>query len=343
MPELRKDPISGRWVIISTERSKRPDDFKAAAHASPDQFADTCPFDENREHMTRQEVFAFRQKGTSRDEPGWWVRVVPDNDPLLQIEGDLGRMGVGMFDMMNGIGAHELIVETPRHGEYIPDMEEAQIEKIIWSYRDRMIDLYRDKRFKYVLVFKNHHINSEMTFGHSVSQIVATPILPKQIKEEMAGAKTYFNFKERCLYCDIIRQELADGERMIDENNSFLLFSPFASRSPFEVNIFPKEHAPSFTGITKDEVLDLSSMLKRLLRKLRSGLNDPPYNLMLHTRPAFVGHGKEGATIDMDFHWHVEIVPKMTRLAGFEWGSGFYINPTSPEEGAQFLREYKDY
>lgn len=343
MPELRKDPISGRWVIISTERSKRPDAFAAEPHPLAKSYAERCPFDENREHMTRPEIVSFRRKDSSRDEPGWWVRVVPHTSPILQIEGDLGRMGVGMFDMMNGIGAHELVVETPRHDEHIPDMEEAQVEKIIWAFRDRMVDLYRDKRFKYVLIYKNYRITPEVTFGHSISQIVATPILPKQVKEEMAGAKTYFNFKERCIYCDILRQEQADGERVIDENNSFLLFAPYASRSPFEVNIFPKQHSASFTSISKDEVIDLAVILKRFLKKIRAALKDPRFNLMVHTRPSFVGQEREGDTIDHDFHWHVEIVPKLTKLAGFEWGSGFYINPTSPEEGAQFLRDYKDF
>jgi len=343
MPELRKDPISGRWVIISTERSKRPDAFVPEAQPSPADYGDSCPYDEGREYMTRPEIMALRRKGTGKDGPGWWVRVVPNNVPVLQIEGDLGRTGVGMFDMMNGIGAHELIIETPKHGEVLPDMEETQIERILWACRDRIVDLYRDKRIKYVLIFKNSGINPETTFFHSIIQIVATPILPKQIKEEMAGAKTYYDFKERCLYCDIMRQELADGDRVIDENNSFLLFAPYASRSPFEANIFPKQHASSYTSITKDEVTDLAVILKRFLRKIRAGLKDPPYNLMLHTRPAFVGQRQEGATIEMDYHWHVEVVPKLTKLAGFEWGSGCYINPTSPEEGAKFLRDFKDY
>jgi UDPglucose--hexose-1-phosphate uridylyltransferase len=343
MPELRKDPVSGRWVIISTERSKRPDDFVIKPLLRVGTFEEKCPYDEGREDRTCSEILSYRRKSTAKDSPGWWVRVVPCGLPLMKIEGNLERRGVGMFDMMNGIGAHEFIVETPRHEQHLPDMDEAQIEKILWAYRDRIIDLYRDKRIKYVFIFKNHLINPELTYHHSLSQLIALPILPKHLKEEMAGAKAYYDFKERCLYCDIIRQEIADGERVVDENRNFLLFIPYASRSPFEVNIMPKSHSSSYTSISKEEVMDLAVILKRYLKRIKAALNDPPYNLMLHTRPAFVSTPHKVSTIDKDYHWHIEVVPTLTKLAGFEWGSGFYINPTSPEDGAEFLRNLKDY
>jgi UDPglucose--hexose-1-phosphate uridylyltransferase len=343
MPELRKDPISGRWVIISTERSKRPDAFAAEEMPPPEFYAESCPFDEGRETLTREEIVALRGRDTVKNGPGWAVRVIPNKVPVLQVEGDLARYGVGMFDMMNGIGAHELIIETPRHGEFIPDMDEIHIQQILWVFRDRMVDLYHDSRIKYVLIFKNHRISPEVTYGHCISQLIAMPILPKQLKEEMAGAKTYFDFKERCIFCDIIRQELADGDRVIDENNSFIIFAPYASRSPFEANIFPKKHSALYNNITKEQVSDLAAILKRFLRKVRAALKDPPYNVMMHTRPSFVGRGQDTPTLELDYHWHLEFVPKLTKLAGFEWGSGFYINPSSPEEGAKFLRDFKDY
>jgi len=343
MPELRKDPISARWSIISTERSKRPEAFVANAPKRTDALDATCPFDEGREDQTCPEILSYRKKDSDKNGPGWSVRVVPNSEPVLKVEGDLGRRGVGMFDMMNGIGAHEIIIETPRHEEHIPEMENSQVENILWAYRDRIVDLYRDKRIKSVMVFKNHRINPEFTHNHSLSQLIALPILPKHVKEEMAGAKDYYDFKERCLYCDIVRQEIAEGIRVVDENKNFLLFCPYASRSPFEVNIIPKEHNSAYTTITKEAIMDLAEIIKRYLKKIKAALNDPPYNMMFHTRPSFVTPRQTVSTIDKDYHWHIEIVPKLTKLAGFEWGTGFFINPTSPEEGASFLRNLEDY
>jgi len=343
MPELRKDPISARWVIISTERSKRPDDFATDLVADSNSLDASCPFDEGREDRTNPEILSYRKKDTAGNEPGWTVRVVPNDKPVLRVEGDIGRRGVGMFDEMNSIGAHEIIIETPRHGEHIPEMEDAHIENILWAYRDRIVDLYRDKRIKSVMIFKNHRNNPEFSHHHALSQLVALPILPKHLKEEMAGAKDYFNFKERCLYCDILRQEISDGVRVVDENKNFLLFCPYASRSPFEVNILPKDHNAAYTSITKEAIMDLAEIVKRYLRKIKAALNDPRYNMMLHTRPSFVSSRSPVSTIDKDYHWHIEIVPILTKLAGFEWGSGFYINPTSPEDGADFLRNFEDY
>jgi UDPglucose--hexose-1-phosphate uridylyltransferase len=343
MPELRKDPISERWVIISTERSKRPGDLAVVAPPRPAHQQENCPFDEGREEKTRPEILSFRAKGTDRNQPGWSVRVIPHENPVLEVEGEMERRGAGMFDEMNGIGAHEVIVETPRHDEHFPEMEDGQVEKVLWAYRDRIIDLYRDKRVKYVLIFKNHGDNPEFSYGHSLSQLIALPILPKHMKEEMGGAKAYYDFKERCLYCDIIRQELAEGVRVVDENKNFLMFIPYASRSPFEVIILPKEHHSAYTSITKDEVMDLAVIVKRYLGKIKSLLNDPPFNMILHTRPSFVTSSKAVSTLDKDFHWHFEVVPTLTKLAGFEWGSGFYINPMSPEEGANALRNSHEY
>ncbi len=343
MPELRKDPISGRWVIISTERSKRPGDLAVVAHPRPDALAKDCPYDEGRENSTRPEILSYRMKGTERNQPGWSVRVVPHDHPVLEVEGDMGRRAVGMFDEMNGIGAYEIVIESPRHDEFIPEMEDAQVEMVLWAYRDRIIDLYRDQRVKYVLIFKNHGINPEFSYGHALSQLIALPILPKHLKEEMSGAKAYYDFKERCLYCDIIRQELSDGLRIVDENKNFLVFIPYASRSPFEVIILPKQHQSAYTSISKDEVMDLAVIVKRYLAKIKKILNDPPFNMILHTRPSFVSSTGTISTIDQDFHWHFEVVPTLTKLAGFEWGSGFYINPMSPEDGANALRNSDEY
>lgn len=338
MPELRKDPIIGRWVIIASERAKRPHDFKREEEAKSPELP--CPYCEGNESKTPPEVFAVRRYQSKPNEAGWSVRVVPSISALLRIEGDLGRRGQGMYDLMNCVGAHEIVIETPKHIANIADLEEEQIVNVIDSYVERFLQLSKDERFKYVLMFKNYgrtaggsHLN------HAFSQLIAMPINPKRVKEELAGAKRYFEFKERCVFCDIIKQELTQGERVIMDIDGMLAVSPFASRFPFEVWILPKDHSCDFFNLRPECRRGLAGILKRVMSKLKVSLNDPPYNYVLHTAPfrrPKVGYWK---TVDLDFHWHIEIMPRLTRVAGFEWGTGFYLNPTSPEEATKVLRE----
>lgn len=342
MPELRKDPISDRWVVISTERGRRPSDFKAADASSMQDEAKTCPFDEGSESKTPPEVLSYRKPGTAKNSPGWYVRVMPNKFPALIIEGEVNRTGIGLFDMMSGIGAHEVIVETPRHGETITDMEDSQVEKILWAYKERIHDLEKDKRFRYVLVFKNHGREAGASLSHSHSQLIATPITPRYVKLELTNARQYFIEKERCIFCDLIRQELSYGERIVNENENFITFAPFASRFPFEMWLLPRKHYYSFTEINEEETKQCAKMLKDILLRLKKTLRDVPYNYVVHTAPNIIpraGRPDYWGTVQYDFHWHIEIIPKLTQMAGFEWGSGLYINPTSPEEAAKYLRE----
>jgi UDPglucose--hexose-1-phosphate uridylyltransferase len=327
MPELRKDPIIGRWVIISTERAMRPDDFVGA---SGDFRRGFCPFCYGNEDRTPPEVLAYR-KGQP-DTPGWTLRAVPNKFPALQVEGDLDRRGEGMFDKMNGIGAHEVIIETPEHNLQLADLPQDRVEDVIWSYRDRFVDLKKDKRFQYILIFKNHGRAAGATLEHSHSQLIALPIIPKRVSEEIEGAKRYFSYKERCVYCDIIRQEMDTGARVIHENKSFISMAPFCPRFPFETWIVPKTHEAGFEDSSREEVKQLAQILKNTLMRMNKSLNDPPYNFLIHTSPI------ENKS-QIYYHWHIEIMPKLTKVAGFEWGTGFYINPTSPEESAKFMRE----
>lgn len=198
MPELRKDPIHGRWVIISTERSRRPSDFAADERRSAGGF---CPLCEGNEDRTPPEIIALRDNGTSPNSPGWTLRVVPNKFPALRIEGELNREGEGIYDKMNGIGAHEVVIETPRHEETLATLPLKNVENVLLAYRDRIIDLRRDQRLRYVLVFKNHGIAAGASLEHSHSQIIALPIVPKRVSEEVEGAKTYFNYKDRCVFC----------------------------------------------------------------------------------------------------------------------------------------------
>jgi len=329
LPELRKDPIIGRWVIISTERGKRPTDFHSVAKTREPKH---CPFCSSNEGSTPPEVFAIRDNGSAPNTPGWSLRVVPNKFPALKIEGDLNREGVGIFDKMNGIGAHEVIIETPDHMKDLVDLEFEDFRNVIRAFRERIIELKKDSRFKYILVFKNQGELAGASLEHSHSQLIATPILPKRVMEELLGAKRYYDYKERCIYCDIIRQELNDNIRIIAVNDMFIAIEPFASRFPFETWVLPRFHESNFEKLRGDTIANLVSLLKETLQKLRIALNDPPYNLMLHTAPLDDGYPEE-------YHWHIEIIPKLVKVAGFEWGTGFYINPTAPEDAAKFLNE----
>jgi UDPglucose--hexose-1-phosphate uridylyltransferase len=258
--------------------------------------------------------------------------VVPNKFPALQIEGDLNRQGDGMYDMMNGIGAHEVVIETPEHGQTLAGMSERGVEDVLWSFRDRILDLKKDQRFRYILVFKNHGEAAGASLEHPHSQLIATPIIPKRVQEELDGAKEYYNYKERCVFCDIIRQESNQGARMICENDDFIAIAPYAARFPFETWILPKTHDPFFEDAQKHEYVDLSKLLREPLLRQEKVLTNPPYNLMVHNSPLRESDGRH-------YHWHIEVLPKLTRVAGFEWGSGFYINPTPPEEAAKYLRD----
>ena len=331
MPDLRRDPIVGRWVIISTERSGRPHDFVQLQPARPISTA-LCPFCPGQERLTPKEIMAYRLQPAEPNSPNWTVRVVPNKFPALQVEGDMGREGIGLYDRMNGIGAHEVIIETPEHTSGLADMSGKKIEDVLWTYRDRMLDLRKDQRFRYILIFKNHGASAGATLEHSHSQLIALPVVPTSVLDELDGCRTHYQQKERCIYCDIVRQALSDGHRIVAENPEFLCVTPFAPRFPFEMWILPKRHAAYFEEIQKSQFEFLAAMLSEALRRMDKVLARPAYNFMLHSSPL---HEKTGDY----YHWHLEIIPKLTQVAGFEWGSGFYINPVSPEESAKFLRD----
>ena len=338
MPELRKDPVVGRWVIISTERAKRPDEFLPLSPVAEGAQTE-CHFCEGHESQTPPEILAIRPAGTQPNTPGWSVRVVSSVSPVLRIEGTLERRARGLYDVTSGTGAHEIVVETPRHIPSLTQLDEGQIARVVEVYTRRMSDLEKDTRFKYALLFKNYGTAAGAGRSwHSRSQLIALPVNPIRLKDELFGARQYFDLKERCIFCDILRQELDSQKRVAGETAHFVALTPYASRFPFELWILPKEHYADFTHLTADHRLDLARMLKLILGKLSAILNDPPYNTILHTAPFRRPRTGYWRTIDLDFHWHIEIMPRLTRVAGFEWGSGFYINPTPPEMAAQYLR-----
>ncbi len=224
-------------------------------------------------------------------------------------------------------------IENPDHQATLATMPIEAVEDVLWAYRDRIRDLSGDQRFRYILVFKNQGLAAGATVEHSHSQIIALPIVPKRAKEEIDGARKFYDYKERCIFCDIIQQEINQGVRLVNENQGFITICPYAPRFPFEVWILPKQHNHEYQSNSKEMIENLALTLSDTLKRLNRVLDTPPYNFILHTTP--VNH----IDTSLYYHWHIEIIPKLTRVAGFEWGSGFYINPTPPEESARFLRE----
>jgi len=329
MPELRKDPISSRWVIIATERGKRPSDFN---WDPPPRQSGFCPFCPGNEEKTPPEIIAYRNGGGLPNTPGWRVRVVANKFPALVIEGDLSRQGEGMYEKMTGVGAHEVIIETPHHDQTLATMPQHQVEDVLWAYRERILELKKDPRLQYVLIFKNRGEAAGASLEHPHSQLIATPIIPKRVQEEVDGAKQYYDYKERCVFCDMIQQELAHKRRVVSTNDHFVALAPFASRFPFETWVLPRMHNASFEDARKEEYGSLARILRETLQRIERVLASPPYNFVIHTSPF-----REGDRLH--YHWHLEITPRLIQIAGFEWGTGFYINPTPPEEAAQYLRD----
>jgi UDPglucose--hexose-1-phosphate uridylyltransferase len=332
VPELRKDPVTGRWVIISAERQKRPNTFQIQPVIPLG--SDQCPFCAGREDLTPPEVLAYRQNGSAANTRGWDLRVVPNKFPALMVEGGLEREGEGMFDRMNGVGAHEVIIETPEHAKTLATMSEGEIERVLYAFRDRIQDLKRDRRFRYILIFKNHGPAAGATLEHTHSQLIALPIVPDFVREEIEGARRHFRAKERCVFCDIIRQEVSAGTRVILESADLVALAPYAPRFPFETWLLPRRHSARFEDAPRHEYEGLARALKSVLMRMDRTLERPAYNLIVHTSP-FTEEMTEY------YHWHLEVIPKLTRVAGFEWGTGFYINPTPPEEAAKVLRSVR--
>jgi UDPglucose--hexose-1-phosphate uridylyltransferase len=328
--ELRKDPIAGRWVIIATERVKRPNDFQQRSKRA--RATSFCPFCPGNEDKTPPEIVAHRPGGGPRDTPGWTVRVVPNKYPALRIEGHRNRRAVGLYDMMSGIGAHEVVIESPNHDLQLEELSVDQIARVIDVYLERSRDLKGDTRFKYVLIFKNKGWEAGASLEHTHTQVIATPTLPALTRQELKQARQYYEFHERCIFCDIITQEENEQERVVSTSDKYIALSPFAPRFPFETWILPRAHQSAFDQLSSEDVAPLAAMLKDILWRLRKVLDDPPYNFVIHTGPLHDPPLEH-------YHWHIEIMPKLTRVAGFEWGTGFYINPMDPESAARYLRE----
>ncbi len=342
MPEIRKDIVSGSWVIIAAERAKRPEAFslerleendpKKNNDEKNDKKEDKCPFCSGREHMTPPEVLAIRKNTSVPDEPGWEVRVIPNKFPALAFCEDKECKKQGLFEFMRADGVHEVIVETPDHESSLGKLPVEHVKKIIDIYYHRYLELEKNPDIKYIQIFRNHGLEAGASIEHPHSQIMALPLLPPSIKQEMEEARNYYFQEKRCVYCSMLEEELQRGDRVIMINEDFAAFIPYASRFPFETWILPKRHQSSFSEISMDERQSLAEILHDILSRLWNNLNNPPYNYYLHTSPT-------GFNRIPDYHWHFEIAPKLTTAAGFEIGAGMYINISNPEASAEYMRK----
>jgi UDPglucose--hexose-1-phosphate uridylyltransferase len=328
MPSLRRDPITGRWVILAPERADRP---QAILRLPPQPEDGPCPFCAGHEAVTPPELLVAREGGRPNG-PGWTLRVIPNKFPALRVEIQMNRRGVGPYDEASGVGAHEVIIETPDHGLSLGDLSAAQVQAVFTAFQSRLLDLSRDERLRYLLLFKNSGAAAGATVHHSHSQLIALPLVPREVQDELDATAHHFKDKERCLYCDVIDHELRQRERVVVETGSYLVLSPWAARTPFELWVLPKEHRSQIEASSAQELAGLADVLRLTLRKLDRALERPAYNFWLHTLPL-----REKPS--PSYHWHLELKPTLSLQGGFEWGTGCSINPTPPEEAAAFLRQ----
>lgn len=335
MHELRKDPLLSRWVAV-LEQSLGPGDYSMPADNSGEK---TCLLCSGREKETPAEVSTIRAAGSGPDTPGWSVRAIPSPMPSLSQKKELGRKGVGIYDKMNSVGANELIIETPEHETMPEDMGAGQVRNVLEVYRQRIHELEKDPRIRYVLICKNSGRWAGALYTHPHSVVVATPVIPQNIKVRLDGAKQYYAYKERCIFCDIMDEELRADSRVILKTEHFVAFCPFAPSSPFEFWIMPRTHRCAFEDASAEELDDLSAVMAALLKKMRKALGEPSYYYAILTAPNRVPRRDHWHTLGDDFHWYVEVVPRITNTSGVEWSSGFYMLGTSPEDAAKYMRE----
>jgi UDPglucose--hexose-1-phosphate uridylyltransferase len=320
--ELRRDPIHRRWVIVAPERTgdlvrRRGDPVEPVPAAE-------CPFCPGAEAANPVEIARVPESGD------WAIRVTPDGHPLLRIEGRLDQRAAGMFDAMNAVGAHELVVDTPDHAATWADFAPAHMARLLGLYRDRVRDLRRDARFRFVLVLMNHGA-AWSRYTHAHSHVIATPFAPKRVEEELVGAEAYHRRKERCAFCDLIAEDLHLRTRVVAERPGVVAIAPYASQHPYETWLLPAVHGADYGAVADDTLQELADLLVDVLGRLRRGLENPPYSVALHLGPLDGSH-------QADYHWHWEIVPLVGQELGMEWATGIVANPIPPETAADVLR-----
>ncbi|MCX7738249.1 MAG: DUF4921 family protein [Hydrogenothermaceae bacterium] len=340
--EIRFDYLNNRWSVISIERSRRPRGYAVSIYEEPTTDLSKCPFEYGNEDKTPPEVFSIRPDGSPPNTPGWKVRVFPNKYPALRLENPNNRESDGFFEKMGGFGAHEVVVETPDHFKHTQDFDSQEHYQMFYTFRERMRALYLDLRIKYVHIFKNHGREAGKSLVHSHSQLLALPMIPPRVDIQISQSRSYFRHKERCYLCDEIKFELKEIKRVVYENSDYIAYCPYGSLYPFQIRIAPKHHYHDFSTIEEVKLRTLGEIMEQVVKRLHKALINPPFNMVVYTSPPvrdipvypdyFVG-------IQYFYHWHIEIMPRITTLAGFELGTDIYINPTPPEEAAKFLIE----
>ena len=334
MSELRWDPLDRTWALIATERGLRPTDF-LPPERKPSPKKEPCPFCLVLQGKGQATRIATRKAGDDA------VVVLANRFPVLSIEAPTERRQVGPYDMVSGVGAHEVVVETTKHDLRFRDLAPSQLAAILLTWRDRVSDLTRDRRLQHVEVFKNDGPSAGATLAHAHSQIVATPVLTPRLLRQIEAARTHWHDKERCLVCDIVTFETTQSERVIDDEGDFVAWCPYASRYPFEVQLASRRHSPFFISLDEPQAGALAQLLSRVLKALDTALRGADMNLCLSLSPSTQSftHGKHGLEqLEHFWHWRIELIPRLLPLGGFELGTDLVINPTAPEAAAGHLR-----
>jgi UDPglucose--hexose-1-phosphate uridylyltransferase len=326
LAELRRHPVSGEWVVICPEKSTL---------ISSDG-GDGCIYCPGNETRTGQEILRVGANGSTGGSD-WKVRVVAESPPLFHVEGDFGKKAAGICDRMEAIGAHEIVVESPYHDIEFEDLDDAQTYRLLDTLRMRSEDLSKDRRLRQVLIFKVRSLTPECPRSHPTWHIVSTPFVPALIKQELNGSREYFAYKERCVLCDYIREELRVKARVIHEDSEAIAVSPYSARFPFEVWVLPLSHSPDFRSIRPEEISGVGRVLKRVIGGLKRLPNSEGYIVSIHTAPYRKPKADAWKTLDLDYHWHVQIRPRVDLLNGLKESGGFHLNPIPPEEAAKTI------
>jgi UDPglucose--hexose-1-phosphate uridylyltransferase len=337
--ELRKDYLLDRWVVIATERGRRPTDF--AKKEREQAKTSVCPMCPGNEHMTPPAVLVYLKSGKGirkgKDKNGfrhknWLIRCIPNLYPAFAPpKTEISRKKImKSSDLAVAVGHHEVLVESPNHDEHPADARIQQLVYVVNAYVDRLRDLSAKPYVRYVSIFRNHGLEAGASLSHAHSQIIATPFIPKIAEDELKASRKFWEQNRKCIFCDILEKE-REGPRLILENSKFIVFAPYASVNPIEFWILPKEHEATLLDLSQTEVKTFAETLKACLNGLKQLANDPPYNYGFHLA---VNENERGY-----YHWHLEVYPKLAIWAGFEKSTGIYINTVTPEAAAESLRK----
>jgi UDPglucose--hexose-1-phosphate uridylyltransferase len=316
-PIFRKDPIVERWVAIAPERAARPHDADGTGAV--------CPFCRGQEHLTPPAHACYPAVGD------WQVRVVPNRFPAVRLQGELHPRRAGLYEEADGLGLHDLVIECPQHERSLANLPASHLALILQAYRDRLVELRADSRLAYAQVFKNCGADAGASLEHAHSQIISGPMVPKNVQTELDACIAYHHDVGRCRFCDLWQAEVQAGVRVVATTAQFAAFTAYAGRFPYETWLLPCQHASHFESTTNAELHELAELLRLILRKLDQALDRPAYNFFLHTAPLRTDPLTH-------YHWHLELLPRVTGVAGFEWAAGAFINPVPPEDAAARLR-----